>query len=133
MKLLLDTHGVIWWLADDPNLTEQQRKSIQDRRNTCFVSAATVWEISIKKALGKLSIDPGYLDQLRSEGFVELPVSWKHAQAPTVDMELHFDAAFVRLTVSDRGRGFNVPEQLEALTEADPDNQHRSPVCPEPS
>ena len=99
MKLLLDTHGVIWWLADDPNLTEQQRKAIQDRRNTCFVSAATVWEISIKKALGKLSIDPGYLDQLRSEGFVELPVSWKHAQA-VHNLPPHHRDPFDRLLVA---------------------------------
>jgi signal transduction histidine kinase len=44
--------------------------------------------------------------------------AWKHAQAPTVDMELHFDPASVRLTVGDRGRGFRIPERLEALTEA---------------
>jgi putative ABC transport system permease protein len=44
--------------------------------------------------------------------------AWKHAQAPTVDMELRFDAAAVRLTVCDRGRGFRIPERLEALTEA---------------
>lgn len=99
MKLLLDTHQVIWWLADDPNLTETQRKAIQDRRNTCFVSAATVWEISIKESLGKLSIDPGYLEQLRSEGFVELPVSWQHARA-VHDLPPHHRDPFDRLLVA---------------------------------
>jgi PIN domain nuclease of toxin-antitoxin system len=49
MKVLLDTHAAIWRLADDPKLTEEQRKAIQDRRNTRFVSAASVWEISVKK------------------------------------------------------------------------------------
>jgi signal transduction histidine kinase len=44
--------------------------------------------------------------------------SWKHAQAPTVEMELCFEPAAVRLTICDRGRGFSVPERLEALTEA---------------
>jgi two-component system sensor histidine kinase DegS len=43
--------------------------------------------------------------------------AWKHAQAPTVEMELCFEPAAVRLTVCDRGRGFSVPERLEALTE----------------
>ncbi|MCX6545071.1 MAG: type II toxin-antitoxin system VapC family toxin [Acidobacteria bacterium] len=99
MKLLLDTHGVIWWLADDPNLTDKQRRAIQDRRNTCYVSAATVWEISIKQALGKLVIDSDYLDRLRSEGFVELPVSWKHSQAAQ-NLPPHHRDPFDRLLVA---------------------------------
>jgi PIN domain nuclease of toxin-antitoxin system len=107
MKVLLDTHAVIWWLADDPNLTETQRKAIQDKRNTCYISAATIWEISIKKGLGKLSIDPGYLDQLRSEGFVELAVSWKHSQA-IQDLPLYHRDPFDRILV--------VQAQLEGMS-----------------
>jgi PIN domain nuclease of toxin-antitoxin system len=59
----------------------------------------SLWEISIKKALGKLSIDAGYLDQLRSEGFVELPVSWTHAQA-VQDLPPHHRNPFDRLLVA---------------------------------
>ena len=81
MDLLLDTHAIVWWLADDPALTDVQRRTIGDRRNTCYVSAATVWEISIKQALGKIAIDADYTSVLRAQGFVELPVSWRHALA----------------------------------------------------
>jgi PIN domain nuclease of toxin-antitoxin system len=52
--ILLDTHILLWWLADDRKLPASFRRVIADRNNACFVSAATVWEIGIKRALGKL-------------------------------------------------------------------------------
>ena len=54
MNLLLDTHTLIWALADDPELSVAAREAIVDGANFVFVSAVSVWEISIKKALGKL-------------------------------------------------------------------------------
>lgn len=48
-RILLDTHAFLWWLADDPQLRAQAREIIAEPRNTIFVSAASVWEISIKK------------------------------------------------------------------------------------
>lgn len=56
MKLLLDTHVLLWWLSDAPELPEQARPLISDVDNLVLVSAASIWEIRIKAAIGKLSI-----------------------------------------------------------------------------
>jgi PIN domain nuclease of toxin-antitoxin system len=99
VQLLLDTHVLLWWLNDDPSLTEEHKRLIQDKRNACYVSAATVWEISIKSGLGKLRIAKEYLDVLRSQGFLELPVSWAHTSAVQQLPEHHRDP-FDRLLVA---------------------------------
>ena len=52
MNLLLDTHTLIWTLADDPSLSRAAREAIEDGNNIVFVSSVSVWEISIKRALG---------------------------------------------------------------------------------
>jgi len=57
MNLLLDTHIVLWWLSDDPVLSETIRGHIGDTANMVFVSAATVWEVAIKASIGKLEVD----------------------------------------------------------------------------
>ena len=54
MTFLLDTHALLWWLADDPALTQVARTAIRAGGTLVLVSAATAWEISIKQALGKL-------------------------------------------------------------------------------
>jgi len=54
MSLLLDTHVVLWWLADDPGLPEEIKDRL-DHEPDVRVSAATIWEIAIKQALGKIS------------------------------------------------------------------------------
>ena len=53
MNLLLDTHILLWWLNDSPDLPTPTRQALTDTTNVCFVSAATIWEIEIKRALGK--------------------------------------------------------------------------------
>ena len=53
MALLLDTHVVLWWLVDDPGLADDVKESL-DHEPDIYVSAATVWEVAIKQALGKL-------------------------------------------------------------------------------
>ena len=99
MHLLLDTHILLWWLADAPELTESHRSAIQDKRNSCFVSAVTIWEISIKSSLGKLEIDDTYLDIIQSQGFEELPISWRHAQAVR-SLPAHHKDPFDRLLIA---------------------------------
>ncbi len=80
MNLLLDTHIALWWLADDAALPEGLRLKIADNSNVVLVSAATVWEVAIKSALGKLEIDEQWLDALESDGVQQLPVRWHHAE-----------------------------------------------------
>lgn len=104
MNLLLDTHVVLWWLDDSPNLPAPARKAIADTTNVCFVSTATLWEIEIKRALGKLSIPESYRDALARQGFRELPVSWTHTCALRSLPPIHrdpFDRMLVAQAISD--------------------------------
>ena len=59
MRALLDTHALLWWLADDPALTRTAHKIIADTRNTIVVSAASAWEVAIKVRIGKLPAAAG--------------------------------------------------------------------------
>ncbi len=83
MTLLLDTHALLWWLFDDPNLSERARAAITDRANTIVVSSASAWEIATKWRLGRL---PEAEDAVRRLpelivdcGFETLSVSVLHA------------------------------------------------------
>lgn len=77
MRLLLDTHVVLWWLADDPTLSEEI-KILIDEEPEVYVSPATIWEISIKEATGKLA--PANLpERIRDAQFRELPITVDHA------------------------------------------------------
>lgn len=78
MRLLLDTHVALWWLADDETLSEEI-KQIIDTEAEAFISAASVWEIAIKQALGKLTGPPDLLDVLDRSGLVGLPIRSRHA------------------------------------------------------
>lgn len=75
MKLLLDTHVLLWWLADDPALSASVRAAIAHPENLVAVSAATAWEISIKRALGKLVAPDDLEEQLQANTFVALPIT----------------------------------------------------------
>lgn len=81
MNLLLDTHALLWWLADDAGLSHEARASIGDPQHTVYVSAVTAWEISIKRALGKLDAPSDLGAAVSASGFQELPISIAHALA----------------------------------------------------
>jgi PIN domain nuclease of toxin-antitoxin system len=85
VRLLLDTHALIWWLAGDPLLSADAKAAMIDPENEVFVSAASAWEIATKYRIGRLpqaaalALDvPG---ALTSQGFVELPITVLHGQA----------------------------------------------------
>jgi PIN domain nuclease of toxin-antitoxin system len=80
VKLLLDTHALLWWLADE-GLSTQARDAIADPANLVAVSAASAWEISIKKTLGKLNAPDDLEQQLQAGGFVPLPINIAHVIA----------------------------------------------------
>lgn len=85
MRILLDSHALLWWLSDDPRLSPVARASIADVSNTVLVSSATAWELSTKVRLGKLvdatGVIPRLPDVLRERGMTELPVTVTHAVA----------------------------------------------------
>ena len=80
MSLLLDTHVVLWWLTDDPALPDELKDRL-DHEPDVRVSAATIWEIAIKQALGKISGPADLPEQVRDSGFRELPIGFSHAMA----------------------------------------------------
>ena len=98
-RLLVDTHAVLWWLADDPTLSDTARAAIGDPGNEPLVSAASLWEIAIKRALGKLSAPDDLPDVIANEGFGELPVVARHAWAVR-GLPLHHRDPFDRLLVA---------------------------------
>lgn len=79
MNLLLDTHTLIWAFADDPTLSAGARAAIVDPENLVFASAASVWEIAIKRALGKLRAPDDVNAQIVEHRFEPLPVTGGHA------------------------------------------------------
>jgi PIN domain nuclease of toxin-antitoxin system len=79
MRILLDTHVFIWAVTDDPRLTPAARGLIE-AADSVYVSAASIWEIAIKSALGKIAADAEEMAQaIKESGFVELSVSTAHA------------------------------------------------------
>lgn len=100
MRLLLDTHVLLWWLGDDRRLKTLERRAIADADAIVHVSAATVWEIAIKKNLGRLDVDTEALERAMEAGaMVELAIRWRHAKA-TAALPRHHEDPFDRLLVA---------------------------------
>jgi PIN domain nuclease of toxin-antitoxin system len=98
VKLLLDTHVLLWWLADDPQLAPTAAEAIAEA-DVVAVSAASAWEIAIKQALGKLSGPDDLAAELSANGFTELPVSVAHAVAAG-GLPRHHSDPFDRMLVA---------------------------------
>lgn len=83
MRLLLDTHALLWWFTSDRRLSERARDLIADEANELLVSSASAWEIATKVRLGKLDEVPGVVERfaelVAADGFVHLPVNYRHA------------------------------------------------------
>ena len=80
MNLLLDTHVVLWVFGAPDRLSADVRRLIADPRHTVAVSSVTVWEVEIKRALGKLRAPAGFAALCGERGFDELPISFEHAE-----------------------------------------------------
>jgi PIN domain nuclease of toxin-antitoxin system len=80
MRLLLDTHVVLWWLVDEPRLSDEVKDLIDDEPQV-YLSAATVWEIAVKQALGKLKEPAELSEAIAGWEFRELPIRSGHAVA----------------------------------------------------
>jgi PIN domain nuclease of toxin-antitoxin system len=82
VRLLLDTHALLWWLIDDPQLSPAARGAVANLENEVFVSACSGYEIAHKQKLGRLPTFPeSLLGRLRRERIAALPVSLEHAVA----------------------------------------------------
>lgn len=91
MRLLLDTHAVLWAVASPDRLVAMARDAIRDDRNVVLVSAVCQWEISIKRALGKLAFEDDLGPHIEANRFTALPVTIEHATAVGTLPALHRD------------------------------------------
>ena len=99
MDLLLDTHAFLWWTAVDSRLVEAARAAIADSTNRVVVSAVSVWEISIKRASGKLIFGGDILKVLANTGFDSLDITPPHADVAG-SLPMHHADPFDRLLIA---------------------------------
>ncbi len=79
MNLLLDAHAVLWFLAGTAKLRIEARRAIEQAERA-YVSAASIWELTVKHEQGRLVAPANLVDRLHENGFLELPLGWEHAQ-----------------------------------------------------
>ena len=83
MSLLLDTHTFVWWVTKNPQLSTRALAAIQDEAGDCFISAATVYELTYKVGLGKFDAAREIADRvyevMQANAFSPLPISLQHA------------------------------------------------------
>jgi len=91
MNLLLDTHVLIWALENNPALSDKARHAIIDGGNMVFVSSASVWEISIKTAMGKLNVPDNLIEEIELHRFTRLSMNFDHAKLAGELPDIHKD------------------------------------------
>jgi PIN domain nuclease of toxin-antitoxin system len=103
VRFLLDTHTFLWWITDDPHLSERARQVISDPENDIFLSAASGWEMAIKTQLGKLQLPDRFeqfiAEQLFRNNITSLPVMMSHA-LHVQSLPLHHRDPFDRLLIA---------------------------------
>ncbi|MFT5471670.1 MAG: PIN domain nuclease of toxin-antitoxin system [Verrucomicrobiales bacterium] len=110
MNLLVDSHVIVWWLDDPGRLSREARDAIRDPANRVFFSAASVWELGLKIAAGKLMMSADYVRILREDGFEDIAVTVEHADA-SQRLPFHHRDPFDRLLIAQA-----IEEQLVFAT-----------------
>jgi PIN domain nuclease of toxin-antitoxin system len=103
MRVLLDTHALLWFVLGDPELSPQATSCILETANTKLVSPASYWEIAIKISLGKYALTEPYVDFMRravdDNGFEILHISYRHTAA-LIELPIHHRDPFDRLLIA---------------------------------
>jgi PIN domain nuclease of toxin-antitoxin system len=99
MNLLLDTHVLLWWLDDNPSLGQSARQAIANPEHLVFVSAVSIWEIVIKKSIGKLLVPDEFPQVLEEQPFHHLDMTVEHA-FKVGELPLHHSDPFDRLLIA---------------------------------
>ncbi len=103
MRVLLDTHALLWFITDDGRLGTRARSVIEEAETDVLVSAASLWEVAIKHALGKLPLARPFADtfpaQLDANVFAVLPIGTAHL-ARLIDLPFHHRDPFDRLLIA---------------------------------
>jgi len=99
VRVLLDSHIVLWWDKDLSKLTEAQRAAIRDSENEVFVSAVTAWELGIKRSTGKLAFADSIQALAQRFGFTELSITMAHGEL-AASLPLQHKDPFDRMLVA---------------------------------
>ncbi len=100
MKLLLDTHALLWWLADDDQLGGAAREVVADPANDILISMVSLWEIAVKVCIGKLQADvEEIINAVQREGFIVLDVGVAHLVA-LAKLPMHHRDPFGHLLIA---------------------------------
>lgn len=99
MNYLIDTHILLWWLANSKQMKIKTRKILENPENQIFVSSVSVWEIIIKKSLKKLQAPSNLVEMIHHNEFDELPVRFYHAEA-LEKLQKHHHDPFDRLLIA---------------------------------
>lgn len=119
MRLLLDTHVLLWAVLNDPRLTDGQAQAIST--GELYLSAASVWEIGIKRAIGKLDVPVALLNIAVDAGCRPLPISWTHAEE-AAGLPLHHTDPFDRMLIAQaRCEGLHLASSDSKLSAYDVD------------
>ena len=120
MRLLLDTHIYLWWVQGYRQLSNSTRSLISDATEV-YVSSVSIWEISIKTKLGKLTAEIGELvDAIEGSGFLELPLLTKHVTELQNLPNLHkdpFDRILIAQTIAEPLRFLTADTALQPYSE----------------
>lgn len=99
MRFLLDTNAFIWWRDGSPRLSSPVREQIGDPENVVAVSVTSLWEITIKRTLGKLQFLQDFEEVLAEEGFDLLSIGYRHLRA-LADLPLYHRDPFDRVLIA---------------------------------
>lgn len=102
MRVLLDTHAFLWFMAGDERLSQKARETMSKENTELFLSAASVWEMAIKAALGRLQLPLPVADYVAEKihaGFQMMPIDWVHAAA-VQKLPFHHRDPFDRLIIA---------------------------------
>ena len=103
MNLLLDTHIFLWFVNDDPRLSDRLKDLIEDESNDSYLSIASLWEMSIKYNLGKLTLAPSYEDfiekEIRESSVILLGIELEHLKI-NASLPFHHRDPFDRIIIA---------------------------------
>ena len=105
MNLLLDTHVLIWSLENNATLSGDARDAIIEGKNIVFVSSVSAWEISIKKAMGKLKVPDNLQEEVGLHRFTPLNINFEHAKLAGELPNIHkdpFDRMLIAQTIIEK-------------------------------
>ncbi len=119
MRLLLDTHALLWWIDEPARLTEEARLAIANGRNSIFLSPISILEIAIKQATGKLKVPATLLEIIATCRFTELPLSMAHAAEVQVLPTIHKDPFDRTLIAQARVEGLTMVSRDQQLSRYD--------------